>query len=238
MRIDLAFTPREVRQQGIGKRDAVVIDVIRAATTMVTGLHNGALAFIPVATPEEAVARADKLSRSEVLLAGERRGERLEGFALGNSPREYTREAVSGKRVLFTTSNGTIALLSIEGAEGVAVCAFVNVSAVARWVIARGHDLLIICSGASEGFSLEDTVCGGMLISRLQRGTTPELTNSALAARLLYEHYRGREGQVLEDSEWGQHLQRIGFGGDLPLCVRIDAFDTIPLFRDGAVALS
>ena len=131
MRIDVFFTPRELNRQLTG-RVAAVIDVLRATSTIVEALANGARSVYPAATMDDAVRLAQSLGRKEVLLCGERGSRKIEGFDLGNSPLEFTREAVADKVVVMTTTNGTPALVAGSTADRCVVASFLNLSAAAR----------------------------------------------------------------------------------------------------------
>lgn len=239
MRVDLAPTPRGLTPRALAGRVAVVIDVVRTSTTIVTALVHGAVGVIPAASTRAARERARALPADTVLLGGEREGERIPGFDLGNSPREYTPERVRGKTVIMTTSNGTRALLAAGAARATAVLGFVNLGAVTRWILAQREDLLIVCAGKSGGLALEDTVCGGLLIGRLREaGAELTLGDPARAAELLADRFHGDIRQVFEESEWGRALGRLGHGGDLELCARLDAFDVTPRLDHGSVRLA
>jgi 2-phosphosulfolactate phosphatase len=232
--IDVAFTVEEVARIPLGGVSAVVIDVVRASTTIVTALAHGARGVLPVATPAEAVERARRGPGSAALLGGERGGAPPPGFDCGNSPAEYTAERVTGRTVVFTTTNGTRALLAVAGAKRVAVGGFVNAAAVARWLDREPGDALLVCSGESGRFCLEDATCAGLLVERL-RAAWPEapLSDAARAAGALYRHYADRLEVMLEDAAWAQMLVTQGRGDDLPLCVALDAFEVVPIARDG-----
>ena len=131
MKIDVHFTPLGLGAGDLAGRGVVVIDALRATTTIITALANGAKAVIPAATSEEAVRLASNLEKDGVLLAGERRSVRIEGFALGNSPREMVPAVVAGKTIVLATTNGTPALVAAQGGEPVLVGAPVNFKALA-----------------------------------------------------------------------------------------------------------
>lgn len=238
MRVDLAPTPRGLTPRALAGRAAVVIDVVRTSTTIVTALVHGARGVIPARSIRAARERARALPPGTVLLGGEREGERIPGFALGNSPREYTPERVGGKTVVMTTSNGTRALLMAGAARATAVAGFINLGAVTRWVLDRGDNLVILCAGKAGGLALEDTVCGGLLIGRLREvGAKLVLTDAARAAEILADRFRGDIGRALEESEWARTVGRRGHGEDLELCARLDAFDVTPRLHHGTVRL-
>ncbi len=234
MMIDMVLSRRELARSPASGRAAVVIDVIRASTTIVTALHHGCAAIVPVRTVKDAKAVALSLGDG-VLLGGERGAARAVGFDLGNSPAEYGREIVQGKILVLTTTNGTRALQAIDGARAIIVAAFSNVSAVARWLRRAGLDVLIVAAGLHGHFSLEDAVGGGMLVDRLlgvsDSGVT--LSDAARAAHLLYEGHRIDLLGMLRASEWGIGIVKKGFGADLEICARVDVTDVVPVMREG-----
>src|SRR5437764_10007581 len=164
MKIDVFFPPLGLAAEDLGGRGVVVIDVLRATTTVVTALANGAKAVIPAATSEEAVRLASNLEKDGVLLAGERKSLKIEGFALGNSPREMTPATVAGKTIVLATTNGTPALVAAQGGEPVLVGAPVNFKAVAeraRGLLVQRGTLVIVCGGRDKQFALEDAYAAG-----------------------------------------------------------------------------
>jgi len=232
--IDVALTLEEARGIPLAGVSAIVIDVVRASTTIVAALAGGARAVVPVSSPEDARARGRAWRDGLVLVGGERGGNPPPGFDCGNSPTEYTPARVAGRTVIFTTTNGTRALLAVAGARRVAVAGFVNATAVTRWAEAEPGDLLLVCAGERGRFCLEDAVCAGLLVSRLARGRGA-LTDAARAAQGLWSRYAGDLEEMLRDATWAQVLTAQGRGADLPLCVALDAYDVVPVARDGAL---
>jgi 2-phosphosulfolactate phosphatase len=232
VRIDVAPTPRELRAQGDGDA-VVVVDVFRASTTIVTAIANGARLVVPVTDVEQAVRLAKPFGPGEAVLAGERSCRRIEGFALGNSPREFTREAVAGKTVIFTTTNGTEALAAACDAGAVVVGCFLNLSRVAEEL--RGHDsVTVLCAGNEGRLSLEDFVCAGGLVTRLEQGAQ-ELSDAAWAAAAAFERLEGDLRGTLLETEHAHRLAGLGFAADLELALRVDAVPTLPRFADGRI---
>ncbi|MGH7411850.1 MAG: 2-phosphosulfolactate phosphatase [Candidatus Methylomirabilis sp.] len=234
MRLDIALSRRDLPSRSLSGRAAVVIDIIRASTTITIALHHGCAAIVPVRTLGEARAVALTLGDG-VLLAGERRAAKIAGFDLGNSPAEYSRERVQGKTIVLTTTNGTRAFGAVDRARAVIACAFLNVSAVARWLGRAGLDVLIVCAGRRGHFSLEDAVGAGMLIDRLLgvcRGAV-ELADAARAAHLLYASHRDDLLGMLQGCEWGRSIVREGFGTDLEICAQVDLTDVVAVMRQG-----
>ena len=238
MRIDLHFTPDQADELMLRDRTVVVIDVLRASTSIVTALSNGAKEIIPVATVEAAVKISANLFGDVTLLGGERNGKVIEGFSLGNSPFEYTEERVRGKSIVFSSTNGAKALAKARYAKEMAVCGFVNMAVVVDFLLANPRDVVILCAGNNGMFSIEDSVCAGMLVDRLTggKGESAEFTllDGARAARALYKGFSRSILKMLKTSDHGTFLQGIGFGDDLPVCAGIDTIPKLPLL-DGTV---
>ena len=146
MRLDVALLPELVDRGALSQSTALVVDVLRASTTMIAALGNGCAGIVPVSDPDEAHRRALAIGAG-ALIAGERKGLMIDGFDLGNSPLEMTRERVSGKTLVFTTSNGTKALLAAKTAVAVGIAGLVNLSAAGAWAHGHGRDVTVICSG-------------------------------------------------------------------------------------------
>lgn len=192
--LEVLFTPADFN----APRDwsdsvCVVFDVLRATTTMVTALVNGAAAIRPVAEISEAVALLR--AQPELLLAGERGGlritaEQAEGveFDFGNSPREFTAERVAGRTIVVTTTNGTRALRACAGARKVLIGSFYNLRAITHWLKKHHpHKLLLVCSGTHEEAALEDTLAAGALCERIWADyASGHVADSAEMARRLY----------------------------------------------------
>jgi 2-phosphosulfolactate phosphatase len=237
MQIDVQLLPCPLDSHHISHRAVVVIDVLRAASVMVHALSQGAQEIIPVKTVDEAVQMAKTFPPKTTLLGGERGSRRIEGFDLGNSPREYMAERVRGKRLILTTTNGTRAFYSVSSAKEVLVGSFFNIKAVAERCLEMDRDLLIFPSGDEGDFSLEDTVCGGMLVDQIveKSKTAIHLTDASHSARTLYGRFRDHLVEVLHLSRHGKELIDRGYGDDLPYCAQIDIAEIAPVFREGVI---
>jgi 2-phosphosulfolactate phosphatase len=230
MRVDVAVTPDGLDRAAVARCTVLVIDVLRASTCIVTALVNGCAGIVPVATPEEARTRMAALP--DALVAGERRGEPLEGFDLGNSPLEFTRERIGGRAVIMTTSNGTRALLAARGAAAIGVAAFVNLAAAAAWALGPRRDVLLLCSGERGARSLEDHVCAGLLAERLLAGEHgAHATPAAEAAAAVARPYGKDIGRLARDSSWARHLASRGRGADVAACLSLDTATLVPVYH-------
>lgn len=238
MEIDLAFSPEEVERKDLQGKAVVVIDVLRATSTMIVAFENGCAAFIPVGTIEEARNLVAQKKSPDFLLGGERGAIPVEGFHCGNSPRDYVRGRVKGKTVVLTTTNGTRALVASRKGAEIFVGAFLNLAALIQRLVESGRDVLIACSGEKGFFCLDDTVCGGAMVARLEEnGIAIRPRESAQAARILYDRYARDIPGLLRSCEWGQQLERMGWGEDIPICAQLDSSDLVPVFKGGRIFL-
>lgn len=238
MKIDVFFTPLGSREGDLAGRGVVVIDVLRATSTIVAAIAHGAKAVIPAATAEEAVRMTANLERDGFLLAGERRAVRIEGFALGNSPLEMTPETVTGKTVFLATTNGTPALVAAQGGEPVLVGAAVNFSALverARAAWGATGDLAIVCAGRERQFALEDAYAAGLLVKAVKRGRRrAELNDAARVALALTDDFADWKA-ALGASAAARQLVELDFADDVAFCATEDRFDVVPTYADRRV---
>jgi 2-phosphosulfolactate phosphatase len=231
MRVDVFFTPHHLDEMDLREKKVVVIDVLRASTTIVAALSNGAKEIIPVATVEAAMKIVGNRDGEVTLLGGERHGKMIEGFHLGNSPSEYTEERVKNKSIVFTSTNGSQAFVKARYAKEMLVCGFVNISAVASALLLEEDDVTILCSGRDADFSLEDAVCAGMLLQKLidAKGQSVTYGDTGAAALVLYKSQRRSLQAMLARTEHGKYLKAIGFGGDLKTCAGLDTLPVVPM---------
>jgi 2-phosphosulfolactate phosphatase len=242
MKLDVAFSPHELAPGDVADRTVLVIDVLRATSTICAALHAGARAVVPAADIEDATRLEAALGAADVVLAGERNSVRIPGFQLGNSPREMTPDVVQGKTVVMTTTNGTQALLATAGARDVAVAAAVNLGAAgeyARQALEHYGDLLILCAGRDHGFGLDDAYVAGCLAVRALGGRRRRkgLNDAALVSVDLVIRYRDRVDRVLALSRAGRELAARGFRDDIGAASIVDAYPVLPFFHERRVTL-
>lgn len=212
---------------------AVVVDVLRATTTIVHALAAGCSSVRPMAEIDDARSLADGMRAGRVVLAGERNGERLPGFDRGNSPREFTPQCCAGCTVVLTTTNGTRALLRAAEAERVLVAGFVNYSAVCEQLLADPRPLHIVCAGSEGEPSLEDTLLAGAFIEHLCDFFELKLNDSARLAWDCFENQGFVVQSALELGRGGQRLTELGFSDDIQAAADVDQFAIVPeLKRD------
>jgi 2-phosphosulfolactate phosphatase len=233
------MTPAELPPGELAGRTVVVIDVLRATSTIVEALAAGARSIYPVASVEDALRLAQALGRDDVLLCGERRCLPIEGFDLGNSPREFTPERVAKKTLVMSTTNGTAALATASAAERVLVAAFLNIGAIARELVASDQPPVILCSGRERQFALEDAVCAGELVSRLLADGAHDwvLNDGALAARELARGF-GVGDEMFAKTAAGRLIVDASLDEDLAFCAQHDRHSVVPVLQDRHITLA
>ncbi|PYO82899.1 MAG: hypothetical protein DMD65_07415 [Gemmatimonadetes bacterium] len=235
MRIDVFFTPLGLNPGDLTGRGVVVVDVLRASTTVITALANGAKAIIPAATAEEAVRLASNLEKDGVVLAGERKSLKIEGFALGNSPREMTAAAVGGKTIVLATTNGTPALVAAQGGDPVLVGAPANFRALAaraRAVLEQRGELVVLCAGRDKQFAVEDGYTAGRLIKAVRRGVKRLELNDAARAAIALTDAVATWTEALEGSEAARQLAEADLAEDVRFAAKPDRFTVVPSYAD------
>jgi 2-phosphosulfolactate phosphatase len=210
---------------------AVVIDVLRATTTIVQALASGCKAVLPCAEVDEARALAGGMRAGRVLLGGERGGKPLPGFDLGNSPREYTGKLCKGTTLVLTTTNGTRALLRAAEAERVLVGAFTNYSALCEQLREDARPVHVVCAGCKGEVVLEDTLLAGALVDFLCETGDVALNDGARLAWDCFENHGRVLLGALEVSQGGAALRRLGYDEDIRAAAYVDQFALVPELR-------
>jgi 2-phosphosulfolactate phosphatase len=237
-RVNVAVTPSAV---AIGLRGlvVVVIDVLRATTTITRALENGALTVIPCLEPEDAIAVRNRVGRDRVLLGGERESRKISGFDLDNSPASYAATVVAGKTVAFTTTNGTRALQRVGHAGASAVfCGSLNnrEAVVAALSHVDAREALLVCAGQDGEFSFEDFFCAGAIANLcIERIPGVTLSDAALAAAVTFRNGLTRVADAIASGEHAQSLAALGFRDDIVDAARLDTSTIVPIYRDGEI---
>ncbi len=210
---------------------AVVMDVLRATTTMVHALAAGCLSIRPCGNPDDARRLARELP-GPVLLAGERDGLPLPGFDLGNSPGHFTTARCRGTTLVMSTTNGTRAVLHAAAAERVLIAAFVNLGAVGELLRRERRPLHVLCAGDLGNVALEDVLLAGAIVERVaDEGTT--LNDAARLAWAAWRQHAHDAAAAFEAGAGGVRLRALGYDEDIRAAARVDAFADVPeLFRD------
>jgi 2-phosphosulfolactate phosphatase len=219
-------------EDGIENKIVVVIDILRATTTMCVAFNNGVESIVACATPEE----ASQFREQGFLAAAERHGETVPGFELGNSPKEYTREKIAGRKIAFTTTNGTRALQMSSAAKKILVGSFLNISALAKVISTLDSDVILFCAGWKDKFNLEDTLFAGALADKVSENF--EISGDASQAAVdLYNLASGNLPQYLQKASHFQRFKSLHTESDLDICLQMDITKKIPCFSNGLINL-
>jgi len=223
----------------VKRRDLIiVVDVLRCSSSIVSAFANGVKAVIPTETLKEAYELREQ--RADHLLAGERKGRKLKGFDLGNSPLEFVQEVVEGRTVIMTTTSGTAALVRCRRAEHVLVGAFLNAEAAAKKAaeIAQrnGVNVSFVLAGEKGLFPLEDFLCAGAIASKFPTARF-NFSDEALAAVLGFERVKDALSEYVKKSRHARHLTELGFERDIEFSCKLNHFGLVPVYRDGKVTL-
>jgi 2-phosphosulfolactate phosphatase len=219
-----------LHQENLELKNVVVIDILRATSTICEALHHGAEEIVTTANPEEALTY-----RSEgYLCAAERDGVTVPGFELGNAPQDYTRELVSGRKIALTTTNGTRCLRMSTGAHQVFAGSFLNITRLASYLRKEKKPVLLFCAGWKDKFNLEDTFYAGALASLLA-DEFPSVCDATLAAIHLWEMNKESAAEFLHQASHAQRFRHLQRESDVEVCLRRDTAPVLPLFKDGAI---
>jgi len=235
MRLDVFYTPVQVKPADTAGRLVAIVDVLRASTTVATALGNGARTVMPVEGADEVISRSKEFHRSQIILAGEQKMLPINGFDLGNSPQSFTAEVVEGKTILFTTTNGTRALLGVQGARDIVIASYVNFTAVLalmKVAASSNTDIAIICAGEEGSFTLEDAACAGRYVRAIPKRATVEMNDAASASVLIEKKYGDNIAKVFKESTHGKALEEAGFGADLAAAAEVDAYPVVPIYQE------
>jgi len=230
--LEVVLTPAlfHLHTAELHQKNVVVIDILRATSTICTAFHNGALQIVTTATPEEAL----RYREQGYLCAAERDGNTVEGFELGNSPQEYTADRIAGKRIALTTTNGTRCLRMSQGANRVFAGSFLNISALTTFLLEDGKPVLLFCAGWKDRFNLEDTLYAGALASTLLPVFSCEC-DAGLAAIDLWSNHAQNPSSFLERASHAQRFKSLHRESDIDVCLRTDAAPVLPHMTNGVL---
>lgn len=226
--------PSVIETPALSGAAAVVIDVLRATSVLTRAVHSGVKTFIPVPDTAAAAETARQLRLHSppetVLLGGERFGMPIDGFDLGNSPQHYTPETVGGKTLIFTTTNGTVAMNTAKPAKTVLLASFLNAAAVVDQLQAE-EKIVILCSGTDGKETEEDLLLAGCLVKRLMRHRHYSLNAAAERVRQLWQEPANTAELVrqLRQSTGGRNLIQIGLEADIEAAAQIDSINAVPV---------
>jgi 2-phosphosulfolactate phosphatase len=230
--IDVCLSPDLMHLYQVQDQTVVVVDILRATSCMTTAFAHEIHSIRPFAGLTECLA----LKKDGYLTAGERDGKKVQGFDLGNSPFEYMSPVLRGRKIAFTTTNGTQAIAKSKGARDIIIASFLNLSAVVNYLRTVPNNILIVCSGWRGKVNLEDTVFAGALVEHL-KNDFEFACDAPMIAQRLYVDARPNLTEFLKDSSHIKRLRRLNIEKDIEFCLTEDQYDVVPLIRDNAIML-
>jgi 2-phosphosulfolactate phosphatase len=228
-----ALSPALLHLYDAAQATVVIIDVLRATSTIAAALHNGARYVVPV----DSVAKCIELGRQiNCVTAGERDGKIAEGLAHGNSPFEYTREFIGGKILVLTTTNGTklLHMALDKGARNIVTGSFPNLSVVCDFLLSRDHHVILGCAAWKDKVNIEDLMFAGAVISRVRNRFSINCDSSSIAESIYMEAGKDLFGFLKKQN--ASHFKRLsGFGleKDIRYCLTPDIANVLPFYEDG-----
>ncbi|ALS15398.1 2-phosphosulfolactate phosphatase family protein [Clostridium butyricum] len=235
MKIDIIISADDIIESKLENKIAVVIDMFRATSVIVTALNNGCEEVIPFLTIEETLESSEELNREEYILGGERRAVKIDGFDLSNSPLEYTKEVVEDKKVLITTTNGTRTLTKSNSAKRIIIAAMINAKAVADKLLEINEDVVIINAGTNGNFSMDDYICSGYIINEMLKVDNQiELTDISKTANMIYENNSDIISYVKEATHYSV-MKSLELDNDIEYCIKKSIVNNIPEYKDGKI---
>jgi 2-phosphosulfolactate phosphatase len=229
-KIETCFTPALYDKDESGNPIVVIIDVLRASSSICTAFANGAAAIIPVATVQE----AREYKRKGYLVAAERDGFVLDFADFGNSPFNFSRGKVEGKTIVYSTTNGTGIINLISDAGTTIIGSFLNIGAVARWITGQDRNVLLFCAGWKNRFNLEDTLCAGAIAEKLMSsGLYFTICDSTMASMDLWSIARPDLSGYIEKAAQRTRLRDKNLDECIEFCLTMDYTDKIPFLKNG-----
>jgi len=230
--IDVCLSPELMHLYDVQNKSVVVVDILRATSCMVTAFAHRVDSITPIADLEE----CKKMKSQGFITSGERNGEKVEGFDKGNSPFEYMGEDIRGKKIAFTTTNGTQAIEKAKQASELLIGAFLNLSSVAGHLKKSERSILILCAGWKGRVNLEDTLFAGALIEQLNGEALPD-DDAPLAALHLYQKEKNNLLNYLSASSHVKRLSRLNIYKDIEFCLTADQYKVVPTLVNGNLIL-
>ncbi|MGM0545582.1 MAG: 2-phosphosulfolactate phosphatase [Bacteroidota bacterium] len=235
--IDVFSSAHSFKEEDVRDKTVVIIDVLRASSTMITALENGAKGVIAVGDMDDASKISHNLDAKSFLMSGEKDGVTIEGYDLGNSPLEHTGEVVKGKTIILNTTNGTKAIKRCSLAEQIIVGSFLNLNAIVDYLKEHGNEVLLVCAGWRGRLSLEDMLCAGNIIYELCGGElTAEARDGAKVAFGLYEKFGDDIENSIKSSNYAVRLKDIVSEDDLLYCCQRSITQILPALNEGIIS--
>lgn len=235
-KLDVFTSLNTFQEEGLMNKTVVIIDVLRASSTMITALNNGASGIIPVEDLGSASQISQERDLAGYLLCGEKDGRKMEGYDLGNSPLEYTREVVGRKTIILNTTNGTKAVKKSTLADEIYIGSFLNLSVIVDMLNSSSNDAVLVCAGWRGRLALEDLLCAGNIIYELTSGNLPENVRDGVQVAFgLYEKFGNDIEGAIRSSDHARRLKGIADPEDLSFCCQMSTMNVLPKMKEGTI---
>jgi 2-phosphosulfolactate phosphatase len=230
--IDVCLSPDLMHLFDVRDKTVVIIDILRATSCMTTAFAHGINSITPFAKLEDCIAMKAK----GYFTAGERDGKKVDGFDLGNSPFEYMEEKLKGKKIAFTTTNGTQAIAKAIGAREIIIGSFLNLSAITSHLLESNNKVLLVCAGWKGKVNLEDTLFAGAIVDKVKDHIEPDC-DAPLAAQHLYSIAKKDMVSFLGNASHVRRLAKLNIHKDIEFCMTPDQYSVVPSLREGVLAI-
>lgn len=231
--IDVCLSPDLMHLYNVQDKTVVIIDILRATSCMTTAFAHGISSITPFAKLEDCITMKAK----GYLTAGERDGKKVDGFDLGNSPFEYMDENLKGKKIAFTTTNGTQAIIKAIEAREIIIGSFLNLSAITNHLLEGKNNVLLVCAGWKGKVNLEDTLFAGAVVDQLKGYIEPDC-DSPLAAQHLYSIAKNDIVGFLSNASHVKRLAKLNIQKDIEFCMTPDTYGVVPVLSSGVLILN
>lgn len=230
--IDVCLSPDLMHLYDVKDRTVVVVDILRATSCMVTAFAHGVESITPFAD----VNAARIMKTKNYITSGERDGKKVDGFDKGNSPFEYMGPDIKGRKIAFTTTNGTQAIEKAKNADKVIIGSFLNLSSVVKYLLFGQNSVLIICAGWKGKVNLEDTLFAGAIMEKLRNHIEPDC-DAPLAAQHLYNLAKNDMPKFLSNSSHVRRLLKLNIQKDIEFCLTPDQYAIVPTLKSGKLVV-
>lgn len=231
--IEVCLSPELISKHDLTGKTAIIVDILRATSCITAGLGSGISKIVPFESVDECIMMRDK----GYILAGERGGEKLDNFDIGNSPFEYMDPALKGKKIAVTTTNGTKAIKLSEGAKYIVIGSFLNLSSIVKFILSTKKDVVVVCAGWRGKVNLEDSLFAGALIAELAWQAVPS-DDAALLCKSSFMMVQDQLKEIISKSEHAKRLKSFNVIDDIQFCCEIDKFNIIPIYKNGTITSS
>ena len=225
--VEVCLSPEMLSLYPIADKIVVIVDVFRATSTIATGLAQGVASIRPVADLDS----CRSLKQEGYVLAGERGGDKVADFELGNSPFEFMDQKLSGAKIALTTTNGTNAIEKARKAHQIVTGAFLNLGSLSKYLKSQDYPILVLCAGWKGKFNLEDSLFAGALADRLLPDFTLE-GDASLAVKLLYQHMMVNLSGQLAQASHAKRLNSLEHKKDVEFCLQFDQYEVVPVLNE------